>query len=421
MARTTTSNTTTAALAANVPAVDAPDAPAKPKPRPLNAAQRAARIAAAAELGAVLPKKAVTNDVPAKPANDKAKTKGKTSKTPETAKAAAPVAAPAQPLQARNMNVGPAPNIKQSKEYLELLAELDSFKKTLAAAPAAPADPLIPAPPNQDYGNLQAAMGLANNRKLYVSLRESVRDELKKRAIYDKQQYAALSVAQISDFITVLKHNRPEFKRYVNGWPITEIARTALKNRRGYGSQIERGVVKNPKRLHEKLARSAENEVEGGSVGDGNEGNSEGGVVDDEDEGATETNGEGGVAEREGDGDESDGIAAEHQKRNKPAPRMVEEVYDVSESDDEAASTEGDEVVVDVGGGVGNEVEEAEDVDVPLKRRSNSKAKGKAKAVMQDDDFEMEDVEEEIPTKGQKRKGSNEKTRSVKRVKAGSK
>ncbi|PPR00974.1 hypothetical protein CVT24_000270 [Panaeolus cyanescens] len=426
----------------------------------------------------------------AQPANIVKKTTGKKdaflSQSRSKKKVTEPDEPKVQPLTAKNTNVNASQtlHVTETPEYMALLAKVNRLEKERAATQVAEVDEskLIPAPKNQKYGCLKTAMGLLDNETLYNKLRQAVRDELKARKIYDAQQYAKLPVSEVSDLLTTLRVNNKEFQRYAHGWPIPEIIRTSLKNRRMYLSQIRRGVQKNAKRvaMRKKATKGASskqkrrgdvdhagsaNDNPQAEVGDGNGGvehgtgdgkkqvgdagavNGAGGGQDEmevdevdragnegefgdemavgvgEVRGGAESSGR--IDEDDEDNDSSsEGEGAGAAGKNKPAPNLVP--MDISDDDESEVEMQGvrnggkggDGSESDEETGSEEDEEDDDEDDIVPAPRKLSK-KARGKQKAVEPESDDEDIEEPVQVKWKRRGNHTEPAGRAKKVKVG--
>ncbi|PPQ76811.1 hypothetical protein CVT24_011654 [Panaeolus cyanescens] len=292
----------------------------------------------------------------------KSKTSSKTAKAKHNAENVAPAnraRTSRQPFAPIDTNVAAAPMLDAaayaaledriaalSAQVAERDAQLIRLNNTQAANPATSAS--IPRPLQRPYGNLQNAMGLSTNDKMYNSCRAAVRETVKQKYDAFKDDWRHQDVEFIQSVRTLAEHRQPYLRMYTALWATFEIMKTVLKNGRQY------------KRLLEKVDDVAEGKVKRARGGVRSKGASGTSGTGDGDEGQERDSGD-------GNGTKSSDVAdATSSDTDDSASGSSSDDSDsnadsASESSSEDSSDEDDDEEEEEAGGSGNANEDREE------------------------------------------------------------
>ncbi|PPR00731.1 hypothetical protein CVT24_000955 [Panaeolus cyanescens] len=267
---------------------NAQGARSRPRPRPVTTAQPALVAPNVVAQTDTLPQDVAIPATPVAPAIS-TPSLAASAITPQTISApvlATPVAAvppvlsaPAEPLAIASSEQ-PSLTPEQVNFILTRLeqqnAEIERLRQANMANPQ-PADlreGTIPAPNTNDFGNLQDAMGLHANRRLYYHMRSVVRGCIG----YVPDQHLVHWLRQdprfVANVIAIAGERCSELKRYQGGWATKQILKSFNKNKRGYGRILAKdpdGAARKAKkinRIRAKVAGRADREASAGFADD---------------------------------------------------------------------------------------------------------------------------------------------------------
>ncbi|EKM75135.1 hypothetical protein AGABI1DRAFT_95088 [Agaricus bisporus var. burnettii JB137-S8] len=122
-----------------------------------------------------------------------------------------------------------------------LTAEIDKAKKTEAAKPKTEATVLIPRPIGRF--NLQTAMGLRGNGKLYSACRAAVNRAVIELRLPISVDWRKQDRWLLLSIIDLAHEGQEQLKKYEKGWATEEIVASICRNKRNYRSKVERGYI----------------------------------------------------------------------------------------------------------------------------------------------------------------------------------